>query len=958
MLARLSKLLDDVFKVRPEEAKRTAFAFVYLFTAIGAFIVGRIARTVLFLEIPDYKDKLPLMYVLIAAAVSVVMYGYARVERKLRRDLTNAITLAGLIAITLGFRLALKQGDHPMYWAFYIWVEIYGSFLIVQFWTFTNEIFNSRQAKRLFAVIGGGGVLANVAIGFGISGAVREMGTENLLYVLSALLGISLVMVLLLGKDARQELTQARERGPQQKAKASPKVFQTSHVKLIAAVVVLTYVVSTLVDYQFQVIVGDSIPGKDDRSAYFGSFFGITGILAGIIQFFFTSRILERFGVLVALILLPIAMLGGSAGVLAVPAISALWAAGATKGAENVLRYTVNDSTLQLLYLPLPTQIRGSAKAWIDGILKPLSIGGAGILLALLVGQIDKLTGVPLGLDVDVFELSWIVAGALVLWVVALVYLRREYLASLLSTLQRRRLNFADAKFQINDEATLKILERSLQSTRMGEVLHALELMPFVAGKARVGLEAKVEALLLHPDQAVRCAALKFLGVAGASHHAARVAELLEDSASQVRAAAAFAYCAIAKERALSRVHPLLDDLASSVRSHAIAGLIRYGGLDGVLACADKLKRMLTATTRSEREQAAWILGEVGVQHFYQPLVPLLDDADERVRLAAIHAAGKLRSPELIPSLIHQLGHPRLSGPATLALAAFGTSIVDIVASLLDDKTCPEPVRAHACKVLARVGESRAIDVLQKHLTDPSGAVRSAVISALTSIVHYSPGVNLDRRAVTAALETESRAAFELVALHEDAKPDKDAVLLADAIEQRQHQAQSRIFGLLALKYPAETIELVRHNVRSPQPATRANAIEVLDNLLNNEEKAFLVPLFEEAPAEKKLQLVGPVMEVARKDRIHRLEALLSGDDDWLKVCAAMAVGTWRIMSLEPKVRAMLDDKSAICRETAIVALSRLADKASLKRHLEGLREDPSKSVSRYATHLLTEMAS
>ena len=69
-------------------------AATYLFAGIGAFIVGRIARSVLFLEIPNYHQQLPLVYVLIALAVSPSMVAYSHFERRLRRDHTNAITLS------------------------------------------------------------------------------------------------------------------------------------------------------------------------------------------------------------------------------------------------------------------------------------------------------------------------------------------------------------------------------------------------------------------------------------------------------------------------------------------------------------------------------------------------------------------------------------------------------------------------------------------------------------------------------------------------------------------------------------------------------------------------------------------------------------------------------------------------------------------------------------------------
>ncbi|MBI3179811.1 MAG: hypothetical protein HYZ27_09125, partial [Deltaproteobacteria bacterium] len=69
----LLALTNTLFKVRPEELRRTGYAFVYLFAAIAAFIIGRIARTVLFLEIPDYREQLPMVYVGIAITVSLAM---------------------------------------------------------------------------------------------------------------------------------------------------------------------------------------------------------------------------------------------------------------------------------------------------------------------------------------------------------------------------------------------------------------------------------------------------------------------------------------------------------------------------------------------------------------------------------------------------------------------------------------------------------------------------------------------------------------------------------------------------------------------------------------------------------------------------------------------------------------------------------------------------------------------
>lgn len=961
MRAGLVALLQDLFKIRPDELRRTGYAFVYLFAAIGAFIIGRIARTVFFLEMPNYKEALPLAYIGTAIAVSTAMALYARFERKLRRDRTNMVTLAALLVITLAFRFAVHGGGAFVPWAFYFWVEVYGTFLVVQFWSFASEIFHARQAKRLFAVIGGGGVLANVAIGLAISNSVKSLGTENLLYLVSACLAVCLVMVTLLGREAKTELTAAHDRvGPGTRSAAGAvetrKVFATRHVQLIALVVVITYLVSTLVDYQFQAILGDSIPTKDERSAFLGKFYAYTGVIAGGIQFFLTSRILERFGLLVALLLLPITMLSGASGLLAVPLVTALAAITFTKGAENCLRYTVNDSTLQLLYLPLPAQLRGRAKTVIDGILKPLSIGVAGFGMALAMGSLEPLLGFSLGFKLEASQLGWAVAGGLVCWITMLLGLRHEYVKSLLMTLQKRRLNFADARFTIADEQTIAMLNRSLASDKLGEVIHALELLPFVSQKGRAGLAAKTLTLFQHPAHEVRVAALTYLRRSGSALRGEDVVPLLDDASAEVRAAAVQTLAAIERERSIQRADHLLADPDVRVRAAAVAGFVRYAGLDGVLASADRLKSMLGSQEPAEREHAAWILGEVGVQTFYQPLVPLFDDANEKVRLAAIDAAGRLRTPELIGPLTRQLERVRLRGAVVHALAQLGAAGEEVAVGLLADTNKAPAVRAQGARILARQGGSRAMELLSRHLFDPSGEVRTAVVQGMVTVFTKSPGVRHDAKLLDRALTAEARTYYEALAWLVDLAPDEQTLLLADALEHRQRQSIERVLLLLSLRYPAATMDAVARSLQSTQAATRANSVEVLDNLLTNHDKAVVLPLVDDAHPERRLAKGIELFGIERKSRELRLAELLHSQDTWLAAVATLATGTWGLAALEPQVRSLVDSPSPMCRETALVVLEKLATPHELRTDVQQLTQDPAPSVRRYAQHLLTRI--
>ena len=60
--------------------------------------------------------------------------------------------------------------------------------LISQFWTLANDVYDPRQAKRLFGFIGGGASLGG-AIGAGLTRSwSQELGTNTMLLVSAAIL--------------------------------------------------------------------------------------------------------------------------------------------------------------------------------------------------------------------------------------------------------------------------------------------------------------------------------------------------------------------------------------------------------------------------------------------------------------------------------------------------------------------------------------------------------------------------------------------------------------------------------------------------------------------------------------------------------------------------------------------------------------------------------------------------
>ncbi|MEL6188744.1 MAG: Npt1/Npt2 family nucleotide transporter, partial [Myxococcota bacterium] len=333
-------LLESAFRIRPGEARLVGIMFAYLLAIVSTFIIGRTVRDTLFLH-RVALESLPLMYVAVAAAVSLASYAYSRVADGLRRDRLVVRSLGLFTGVILAFYALLRAGvpgDWP-YALLYVAVEIIGALSMIQFWTLAGDVFSGRQAKRLFGFIGAGGVLANVVCGFAVGALAPAIGAEQLLIVVAALFLASAGLVRAAAGVAADDLERAIQK-PRGRgigvARDSGAVLHNTHLKLIAALVVVTFLTVTVVDYQFKVVARTSLLSEAQLAAFFGNFYGVAGIIACLTQFFVTGRLIERAGLIPALLVLPGMMALGVVSMAFVPFIGALFAVTIAKGAENI----------------------------------------------------------------------------------------------------------------------------------------------------------------------------------------------------------------------------------------------------------------------------------------------------------------------------------------------------------------------------------------------------------------------------------------------------------------------------------------------------------------------------------------------------------------------------------------------------------------------------------------------
>ncbi len=935
--------LDGLLRIGPGEGTKTALMFGILFTVVGSFIIGRVARDSLFLS--RYSvDTLPYLYIWVAGAVSLQSYLYSHVADRIRRDRLFMFSVAGIFILYLASWVMVSAVGDWFYPVLYVLIELFGSLLIIQFWTLANEVFTTREAKRLFGLVGAGGVFSSVVLGFGVRGVVKLIGTEQLLLLSAALLGFGFFLAWRLSKSCRDEIlgSMAGTGGDLRSRIALfadwRRILSNRHLNMVAALIMLLGLVMTLVDFQFKIAARYAFLNQEAQLAgFFGMFYGLTGILSVLVQTLATSRILERFGILPSLLLLPAALLMGAVGLLI---HAALWSATLLKGSDSVLRYTINDATVQLLYLPVPARIRGRAKAFVDGIIRPLAIGLAGAALVWIFPHL------PEG------SMGWIILALVAVWVGVAFGVRRQYLASLTRTLKARRLDFNASGALVPDQAATRLLFDALDDPDENYVLHALDLLPQAAKRWQAGVEPLVR-LCDHASTEIRARALRLLGELGSLGHGPVVHAKLSDPNPKVLAAAIDAYCSIGQARAVHTIAPFQDHQDLRVRAAAIVGLIRHGGLDGVLSSAERLKAMLDSSKASERATGARILGDIQVKNFYHPLLQLLVDDDPEVQVAAIQATGKIRCQELMPPLVYRLARRETRAVAIEALSAFGSEATRLLTRVLANPDENLASRLAVPIILGRIADDASIKALLAGMNDPNPDLRGQILETLHRLRIRRPHIKLDRELLLQAAINELRSLYELFFVRHDL--DLTGGLLADALSDQHQQGLRRLFRILSCVLPVRAVDAIYSNLNSPNRRQRSNALELLDNLLDEDFKRTLMTLLEPNAEVRRLEEGREFFNLSVQNQSKRLLALLSHPKTWLQACALMEVSQRKELGLRDEVLTCSASSDELVRETALYSLWQLDPPAKVRKTAERHMRDKSIRVSRYAAWLVKQ---
>lgn len=932
MVARLRRFFD----IRSGEGLSVLLSFLYIAVVVAAFLLAKPIRNSLFLS--QYGPyALVYVYAAVPLALSLFVPVYTRVAARFG---SRAVTVATLVFFSLNVLLfwyaftahretGLKTGT--VAWllpgVFYVWVNCFGVIAPVQAWSFANSLFDTRQARRLFGLVGAGASFGAITGGLLARFLVGPVGgTVNLMLVLAALILFAAVIV-----------TRIPRRGPAPRRGRQPRhpfldtmrqIGASPYLRLMAALVFLVAITTQWTAFQLSLVADRRFSGDADAlTAFFGTFNFALGAVSFLLQLLVGGPALRRFGVAATILLLPISLGAGSALILLVPAF---WPVLLTNGLDQGLRFSLDKATYELLYLPLPPARRAPVKNAIDIVVSRVADAAGAVLLGVATRGFFMLGGLGLGLrGTAAINLGVIAAWSAVAW-----RLRVEYVQTIHQSIRRHRIDTERISADALSGPAGGALGARLSAIDASEVRDALDM---IERQRMADLRPAIRDLLRHPEADIRRRALAILSAEEDRSIANVAMEMLRDTDLAVRTEAL-----LYVTRHLG-VDPLrqLEELGEFEDFSIRVGMAAFLAAPGPSQNLDAARVLLEAMARSEgeagardRREAARVLALVP-EAFVDLLVKLIGDDDADVARQAIAAAQAVTLDELVAPLVGALARTGLDGDAARALARYGDALVPDLERRLHDGAVPLEIRRELPAVLVRIGTPFAQQVLLEGLLQADVTLRHRILASLNKLHDIHRDVRVDPNVVELVLAAEIAGHYRsyqvLGPLRAQLKED-DPML--QALHHSMELELERIFRLMALLFRGAALHDAYVGVRSSNTIVRANALEFLDNVLKPELRRVLVPLLDsQVSVDERIELANRLVGAPLENAEQAVATLLASEDAWLRSCAVYAVGALQLHRLEGELRRFEGTSDPVLREGVQAALQRLAGEPEPAQH-------------------------
>ena len=755
------------------------------------------------------------------------------------RLLTHLFVFCG-VSVAL-IRLTIPLGYDIIYPLLFMLKSQYEVLLALLFWNLANDLFNTRQSKRLFPLITAGGVIGQILSSFATPPVARWLHVDNLLlvYLVTTLAGAWTVQAmgrryptLLFRKPETHAKNQRGSMIGEFKA-VMPLMRRSVLVKILVVLTLMPNVVIPIMNYQFNYAVNAQFATESGLIDFFGYFRGVLNIISLVILLF-VGKLYDRFGLAVALMFHPFNyIIVFLVFFLRFDAVAAMYA----RISSNVIRTTINLPATAVVTGLFPESYRAMIRPFLRGTVVRIGLFiGSGLILAsetLFHPRYLSLVAIP-------FVLIWLV-GPFVL--------KRQYAGILLGLIEDDSIDlhsldeseirqvFRDRRVQ---ESLIRRFHRTTGENRLwyGQLMRSIDMRQLD--------DHLLAALAEEPPGDARRQLVGLLSDRAGPDAAALFSRLATEADPDLVTAMIDA----GQRMAPGAVEPFFRQVYAStlpmdVKARA-AGVLhgldpeRFGTrIDAWLADADP-----------DRRRAGIIAAGISRDlRFADRLKTLLaQEQDDAMLLAVLESLRRIGVTGLNPLIVDRLGDPAAAmRRAVLDVYRIEdeTALKNVIARLGDD--VPE-IADLARRKIREAGYQNSLRLV-KSLSLPCSKVREALFALLAEL-------SIKDLDVYHFVQLQSRSCFQLMGEAAGVRglPDGERVrLLVVHLEERVWFTLQTTLRVLSAQDRSGRMKKISRGLVSTDKRQRANSLEALDDILDRSLVRLLMPLLEDLEPDERL---------------------------------------------------------------------------------------------------------
>ena len=257
-------------------------------------------------------------------------------------------------------------------WGFFVWFSVYNLFIVSVFWSFMADLHGAEDAKRWFGIIAVGGTAGAIAGSSVLKQVIPRFGPE------------SAFLAALLFLEGACWCARRLERRPPAEADASPAppaldeplgggifegfrtVFRSPYLLMISLFIALQSLIGTFAYFVQARVVDRAIPDSDERQLLFANMDIAVNAITLVLQLLVVSHIMRRFGVKVALVVMPVVAILGFAALGLSPTLPVIVC---LMVALRSCRYGMAKPAREVLFTVVPRAEKYKAKAFVDTVM-------------------------------------------------------------------------------------------------------------------------------------------------------------------------------------------------------------------------------------------------------------------------------------------------------------------------------------------------------------------------------------------------------------------------------------------------------------------------------------------------------------------------------------------------------------------------------------------------------------